>query len=228
MPQSLDDLYRAAIALHQQGHAKEARRAYDRLLDKRPDHYGALHLKGVLALQAGDYAAAIDLIQRSLRIEPRHALALSNLSVALRAKGRLSEAIAALEKSIAVGPATADALTNLSQTQQEAGLTALSVETARKAIALNPDRLGARQFMVFGTNYLAELDPQALTADARDYGALAARQLPPRTDHEMGSAAWFVAAPGPCAGGVSACARRPGSVSCVVRRPFSFSRASHS
>src|SRR5271169_6340611 len=33
---------------------------------------------------------------------------------------------------------------------------------------------------------------------------------PPRTDHEMGSAAWSVATPGPCAGGVSACARAAG------------------
>jgi protein O-GlcNAc transferase len=186
MPQSLDDLYRAAIVLHQQGNAREARRAYDRILDRRPDHAGALHLKGVLALQAGDFDTAVNLIQRSLRIEPRHALALSNLSVSLRAKGRLHESIAALEKAIAIGPPTADAWTNLSQTQMEAGRTAQSVESARQAIALKPERLGARHFMLFGTNYLAELDPLQLTADAREFGRLAALQVPPRLSHANG------------------------------------------
>ena len=184
MPQSLDDLYREAIRLHQQGQAKQARRAYDNILDRRPDHAGALHLKGVLALQAGDFDTAINLIQRSLRIEPRHALALSNLSVALRNKGRLHEAIEALERAIVIGPPTADAWTNLSQTQMEAGRTAESVASARQAIALKPERLGARQFMVFGTNYLAEMDPLALTADAREYGAIAAQQIPPRLHHD--------------------------------------------
>ncbi len=120
MPQSLDDQYRAAMRLHQQGNAREARRAYDRILAVRPDHAGVIHLKGVLALQAHDYDTAIDLISRSLRIQPRHELAWSNLSVALRAKGRLYESIAALEKAIAINP-TAESLTNLAQTQSESG-----------------------------------------------------------------------------------------------------------
>jgi protein O-GlcNAc transferase len=179
--QSLDDQYRAAMRLHQQGNAKEARRAYDRILDQRPDHAGALHLKGVLSLQVHDYDTAINLIQRSLRIQPQHGLALSNLSVALRAKGRLLESIAALEKAIVIGPPSAEAWTNLAQTQSEAGRVRDSVASARKAIALNPTRLGARHFMIFGTNYLAEVDPLVLTDDAREFGVLAAQQIPQRT-----------------------------------------------
>ena len=183
MLQSLDEQYRAAMRLHQQGDARAAARAYDQILRVRPDHYGALHLKGVLALQAGEFDTAIDLISRSLAIEPRHALALSNLSVGLRRRGRLLEAIAALEKAIAIGPATAEAWTNLAQTQGEAGRVRDSIESARKAIALNPERPGARQFLLFGTNYLAEMDPLALTADAREYGVLAERVMPPRVRH---------------------------------------------
>ena len=184
MPLSLDDMYRAAMRLHQQGDTKSAARGYDQILKARPDHYGALHLKGVLALQAGEFDKAIDLISRSLAIEPRHALALSNLSVGLRRRGRLIESIAALEKSIAIGPATAEAWTNLSQTQSEAGRIRESVESERKAIALNKDRPGARQFMIFGTNYLAEMDPLALTADAREFGELVERLMPPRARHD--------------------------------------------
>ena len=182
MPQSLDEQYRAAMRLHQQGQAREAGRAYDRILKLRPDHAGVIHLKGVLALQAHDYDTAINLIERSLRIQPRHELAWSNLSVALRAKGRLYESIAALEKANAIAP-SAESLTNLAQTQSEAGRVRESVENARKAIALNKDRPGARQFMIFGTNYLAEMDPLALREDAREYGALVERLMPPRKSH---------------------------------------------
>src|SRR4051812_15582876 len=63
---SIDDLYRAGIRLHQQGKAVEAARAYDEILKQKPDHAGALQLRGVLALQSGNYEAAIGLIERSL------------------------------------------------------------------------------------------------------------------------------------------------------------------
>ncbi|HZY68240.1 MAG TPA: tetratricopeptide repeat protein, partial [Devosia sp.] len=75
MSEPLDDLYRTAIRAHQQGRADEAGRLYDAILARRPDHPGALHLKGVLAIQRGEYPVAAELIERSLAVEPRHALA---------------------------------------------------------------------------------------------------------------------------------------------------------
>ena len=65
---TLDELYRAAIRAHQQGQVKIAGKLYDDILARKPDHAGALHLKGVLALQAADYSTAADLIARSLKI----------------------------------------------------------------------------------------------------------------------------------------------------------------
>ena len=57
--QSADDLYRTAMRLHQQGQPAEAGRLYDAVLAGDPRHYGALHLKGVLRLQDGDFAGAV-------------------------------------------------------------------------------------------------------------------------------------------------------------------------
>lgn len=178
-----DELYRAAIRLHQQGRTADAARLYDDVLRQVPAHYGALHLKGVLALQAGNPGAAIELFERSLRLEPRQALALSNLGVALRGKDRMLDAIAALEKSVALDPRSADAWTNLAQTQLRAGFTREAIASGRRAIALAPDRLGARSFVLFGANNLAEIDPVLLAAEAREYGAIAERLAPPRTAH---------------------------------------------
>jgi predicted O-linked N-acetylglucosamine transferase (SPINDLY family) len=171
------------MRLHQQGQVQEAARLYDDVLRQVPSHYGALHLKGVLALQAGNPDAAIGLFERSLRLEPRQALALSNLGVALRGKDRMLDAIAALEKSVALEPRSADAWTNLAQTQLRAGFTRAAIASGRRAIALAPERLGARSFVLFGANNLAEIDPVLLATEAREYGAIAERLMPPRTTH---------------------------------------------
>jgi predicted O-linked N-acetylglucosamine transferase (SPINDLY family) len=178
-----DELYRAAIRLHQQGRTDDAARLYDDVLRQVPAHYGALHLKGVLALQSGNPGAAIELFERSLRLEPRQALALSNLGVALRGKDRMLDAIAALEKSVVLDPRSADAWTNLAQTQLRAGFTREAIASGRRAIALAPERLGARSFVLFGANNLAEIDPMLLATEAREYGAIAERLAPPRTTH---------------------------------------------
>ena len=116
----VDDLYRAAIRLHQQGRGADASRLYDQILAAQPSHPGALHLKGVLALQAGDYPAASRLIEQSVALEPRHALAYSNLGIAYRAQDRMLESIAALETAIGIDPKMGDAWVNLAQSQLRA------------------------------------------------------------------------------------------------------------
>ncbi|MEP7240129.1 MAG: tetratricopeptide repeat protein [Devosia sp.] len=184
MPPKFDDLYRAAIQLHQSGRAVAAGRAYDELLKMRPGHYGALHLKGVLALQKHDYATAVEFIGKSLKAQPRHDIALSNYGIALRALERHAEAIDALEQAVALSPNSAEFWTNLSQTQLEAGMTREGVASSRRAIALAPERLGPRVSMIFGTNYLAEADPQLLKADAVEYAELVRRQVRARTHHD--------------------------------------------
>lgn len=183
MSPNLDELYRTAIRLHQQGRAEQAATLYDQVLAAKPDHAGALHLKGVIALQGADYAKAADLIARSLKIEPRHALAWSNLSVVHRAQDRMLDAIDAAEQAVAVDPRMADAWVNLAHAQMRAGFTREAIASARRAVALQPDRLGARSFILFGANNLAEIDPVVLAEEARDYGRIAERVVPPRTSH---------------------------------------------
>ena len=179
----VDDLYRAAIRLHQQGRVADAAALYDRILAAQPRHAGALHLKGVLALQRGAYDEAVTLIEQSLRLLPRNALALSNLAVALRAVDRMLDAIAALQESLALDPDSADAWTNLAQTQYRAGFTADAIVSAKRASTLKPERLDSRSFMLFGANNLAEIDPLVMTEEARDYGQIVERLHPPRTRH---------------------------------------------
>ena len=183
MTPSLDDLYRAAIRLHQQGRGSEAAGLYDRILSEQPRHAGALHLKGVLALQAGDYEGAVALIQQSLAIEPKHGLAMANLGVAYRSLGRFDEAIAWLRKALVLDPNSPMVLANLGQALNRAGFVAESVIHNRKALELQPNQIGLQSSVLFAENYLAETDPVALAERARRVGALIQAAAPPRTAH---------------------------------------------
>jgi protein O-GlcNAc transferase len=180
---SIDELYRAAIGAHQQGRVAVAAKLYDEILGRRPDHAGALHLKGVLALQAGAYQSAADLIERSLRIEPRHGLALSNLGVAYRALKRFEEAVVVLRKAVALDPGSADAWGNLGQTLARSGQMREAVASSRRALEIDPNRLGLQGALLFAENYLAESDPFAMADRARTVGALIAQKIPARTTH---------------------------------------------
>jgi len=52
-PRQRRETFERAIALHQRGRLAEAGAAYEALLADRPDHAGALHYLGTVALQTG-------------------------------------------------------------------------------------------------------------------------------------------------------------------------------
>lgn len=183
MTPAVDDLYRAAIRLHQQGRGADAAALYDRILAERPRHAGALHLKGVLAMQAGDHDRAIELIQQSLAIEPNHGLAMANLGVAYRSQGQFDEAIGWLRKALELDPDSPMVLANLGQALNRAGFIAESVVHNRRALEMQPNQIGLQSSVLFAENYLAETDPVALAERARKVGELIEKAAPPRTSH---------------------------------------------
>lgn len=183
MTPSLDELYRAAIRLHQQGRTAEAAKLYDTILAQRSDHAGALHLKGVLALQSGDAGTAIELIQRSLDIEPRHGLAYSNLGAAFRAARRFDEAIEAMRRSVEIDPKVADAWGSLGRMLMRTGDVREAVDALGRSLALKPDQPGLRGQLLFAENYLADNDPVAAARGARQLGEILEQRFPPRSIH---------------------------------------------
>jgi tetratricopeptide (TPR) repeat protein len=94
----------AGRALHQQGRLGEAERIYVAVLDREPANPDALHLLGMIALQAGQPAAAVDLLSKALVGNPGAAGIYSNRAVALAALGRIGEAVADYDRAIALKP----------------------------------------------------------------------------------------------------------------------------
>ena len=86
------------------GATGQAQALYEELLRQEPEHPEALHLLGVVALQAGDAQRAHDLISRSLSLQDRNAQAHANLASALVILKRPQVALEHYDRALALDP----------------------------------------------------------------------------------------------------------------------------
>ena len=112
-PQALESLFQQGLSLHQAGQLDEARRTYTQMLVLQPDQADALHMLGVIALQSGNYALAVDHLAVAVQSNPKNAAAHLNFGLALRAQGRLEEAMRCFKQALHLRPSYAEALNAL-------------------------------------------------------------------------------------------------------------------
>jgi tetratricopeptide (TPR) repeat protein len=104
--------FEQAIALHQQGKLADAERIIREVLRQQPNHSGALHLLGVIALQTRHAERAVELIGKAIGVNANVAAAHYNLGKALLDLKRPEEALASCDKAIALEPELAMAHNN--------------------------------------------------------------------------------------------------------------------
>ncbi len=102
-----------AIELHKAGRLAEAEAAYMVLLRARPNDADTLHFLGMLRLHQKRPAAAIEFIQRSLKIAPNNSHAWNNLGNLLLTEKREVEAEEAYKRATNLNPDMAEAWFNL-------------------------------------------------------------------------------------------------------------------
>ena len=117
-----------AMALHQSGRLREARKHYEQILRQRPIDADALHFLGVLRHNLGESEAGIELIRRSLKIAPRNSHAWLNLGNILLELDRAQAAHSAYQQATDCAPESADAWFNL-------GVCSRKLQRAAEAIA---------------------------------------------------------------------------------------------
>jgi tetratricopeptide (TPR) repeat protein len=108
----LNDMLARAIELHTRGELDAAAALYLQLIEADPDHFDALHMLGVYALQTGDLEAAHNLITQAIRVRGDDARAHVHLSAVLQQQGRLQEALSVIQQALIVAPDLALALNN--------------------------------------------------------------------------------------------------------------------
>ncbi|WP_236783917.1 tetratricopeptide repeat protein [Azospirillum humicireducens] len=128
-----------AVAHHQAGRLAEAERGYRAVLSVDPRHADALHLLGVLSLQSGRAAEAVDLIGKALERAKGVADYWDNLGSALIACGRAAEAAKAHRTAAALDPGGAQRRHNLGNALAALGRHGEAERAFMLALALKPD-----------------------------------------------------------------------------------------
>jgi protein O-GlcNAc transferase len=132
------------LDFHRQGRLAEAERSYAWVLARQSDQFDALHLLGLVRMQQGNAAAALDFMSRALRVRPGAAEVLANLNGVLMALNRHQEALANLDKMIAAHPADFNALFNRGVALAALGRNEEAVASYDRAIEVKPDLLVAQ------------------------------------------------------------------------------------
>ncbi|NQU70766.1 MAG: tetratricopeptide repeat protein, partial [Rhodospirillales bacterium] len=173
------ELLNEAVTHHQAGRLLEAESIYDELLRKEPLNPDALHLSGVIALQTGRPAEALDLISRAIAKNPTIALYHRNMALTLEALDRAGDALAHFIKSTELDPADAENYLRLAHAFDQAGRpadAARSFQHAIRAGAQDPEvysslavaLMGSGDIEEAGINFILALEraPNAAFANA--------------------------------------------------------------
>lgn len=128
-----------AIKEHRAGRLVEAEGLYQQALDAEPQHAEAWHLRGLLAVQAGQSPAGVEYIQRAVALKPDFVEALYNLGVILERSDRLEEAASCYRRAIAIAPGNAVMHVNLGNTLNRQRQSVEAIGCYRRAIELEPD-----------------------------------------------------------------------------------------
>ncbi|HMK78682.1 MAG TPA: tetratricopeptide repeat protein [Xanthobacteraceae bacterium] len=109
---SPEQLFANAVSLLQGGRLSQAEQEFRRLLERSPDHPGALNLLGVLLTQLGRLDEAEPVLREATRVTPTSDATLYNHGVALQRLGRLPEALDAFSRALALNATVAETWNN--------------------------------------------------------------------------------------------------------------------
>ena len=126
-----------AVAHHQAGRFDIAEKAYREVLRADKRNADAMHLLGVLALQAKREQEAADLISKAITIRPQ-AEFFVNLAQAYKGLGRLAESIDACRRAVQLNANVPEAWNNLGSALKDSNQPAEAIAAFERAIQLRP------------------------------------------------------------------------------------------
>jgi len=190
-PVSLQQALEIGVKLHSEGRLDEAENVYKQIHAAAPQEPNAIGFLGAIAHQRGNHQAAVELLEKSLRIEKNNAAALSNLGAAKLALGDAKAAIAHLTTALRLKPDHVNARYNMGNALLAAGQPAEALRAFQFVVKKNPGfaraHLGAgkaanalRQYPAATKHYRKALkqDPDAYDAHFGLISALVKMRAP--------------------------------------------------
>lgn len=135
--------FQQALAHHQRGELAQAERLYTAVLVSQPQHFDALHLLGLVALQRNDAQTGLDLIGKAIQVNPASFAAHLNMGNALRTLKRYKDALHSYDQAIAIKPDYADAFNNRGVTLEDLGRYQEALASCERALEIKPDYVQA-------------------------------------------------------------------------------------
>jgi len=136
-PDTIDADFQRALALHQQGQLDAAEPIYRAVLARQADHFGALHLSGLIHLQRGQLNEAVQRIGQAIAVNPAAPEAHSNQAHALQGLRRFEDALAACDRALALKPDHPEALNNRGNALLDLGRAADALASYDRALAVH-------------------------------------------------------------------------------------------
>jgi len=134
-----EDLVADAAVLFQEGRPQEALALCRKALRTDGRHAGALHLKGLIHRQAGEYDEAVRLISRAVEIDPSQPVFHNSLGAACQERGDVKGAIAHYQDAIRLKPDFAEACYNLGKAWSRARQFQEALLWFQRAVDVRPD-----------------------------------------------------------------------------------------
>lgn len=132
------------LALYGARRFVEAERCFQTVLQQDPKHPDALHMMGLLAIEANQFSAAIDYMQRALQRLPRQPMYLNNLGNAMILAHKPADALRHLRKAIKLSPRYAEAHNNLGRAYRALGQADEARKCFARALAIEPEFIRAQ------------------------------------------------------------------------------------
>ncbi len=132
------ELLNQARAHHQAGRITEAKALYAQVLEGQAEEPHALHMLGTIEFYEGNDAAAVTLIERSIKADPDVCTAHISLANILCRQERFAEARSSAERAVELGPDSAPAHCMLGDTLSGAGKRDDAIASYLRALALAP------------------------------------------------------------------------------------------
>lgn len=133
----MEDPFKEATKLHEEGKLDEAEKLYDMVLTQNWDNPGLLATMGTMYLQKKRYGLAITLLRRAAEKVPQSDV-LSNLALAYKNTGQTDIALEIIEKACKGPDASANALANYSGFFTNTGTPEKAIEICERAIKKDP------------------------------------------------------------------------------------------
>lgn len=171
MTTGTSDALQGYLRLHQSGDLDAAETGYRNLLQSDPTQADAWHLLGLIALQRGACADAIQHITRAITLNPHDAVYHFNLGNACKRSGALTDAAESFRAALQLSPDDADTLNNLGSVLHENGDAAQAATIFARAHDVNPadvqilGNLGAVLFELDRLDDAAKCFQRAVTLD---------------------------------------------------------------